>query len=76
MLWCNVIISIICVNVCIATSRGEVMRNLEPNFWVSIWTIGYRKYKVICALDHSSLPNNVLVNHCDMLRLNLMGPNR
>jgi hypothetical protein len=22
-----------------------------------------------CALDHFSLPNNVLVNHCDMLRL-------
>jgi hypothetical protein len=22
-----------------------------------------------CALDHSSLPNNVHVNHCDMLRL-------
>jgi hypothetical protein len=22
-----------------------------------------------CALDHFSLPNNVTVNHCDMLRL-------
>jgi hypothetical protein len=22
-----------------------------------------------CALDHSSLPNNVHVNHCDMVRL-------
>jgi hypothetical protein len=22
-----------------------------------------------CALDHFSLPNNVPVNHCDMLRL-------
>jgi hypothetical protein len=32
--------------------------------------------KASCALDHSSLPNNVLYNQCDMLRLNLMGPNR
>jgi hypothetical protein len=22
-----------------------------------------------CALDHSFLPNNVLVNHCDMFKL-------
>jgi hypothetical protein len=25
--------------------------------------------KESCALDHSSLTNNVLVNHCDMLML-------
>jgi hypothetical protein len=25
--------------------------------------------KASCAFDHSSLPNNVHVNHCDMLRL-------
>jgi hypothetical protein len=25
--------------------------------------------KASCALDHSSLPNNVPINHCDMLRL-------
>jgi hypothetical protein len=25
--------------------------------------------KKSCALDHFSLPNNVHVNHCDMLRL-------
>jgi hypothetical protein len=31
--------------------------------------------KASCALDQFSLPNNVLVNHCDMLRLILMGPN-
>jgi hypothetical protein len=76
MIWCNVIISIICLIVCIATSRGEVMRNLVPNFWVCISTGSYRKYKPSCALDHSSLPNNVHVNHYDMLRLiwwNLIG---
>jgi hypothetical protein len=47
MLWCNVTISIIFLNVCIATSS--------------------------CALDHYSLPNNVLVNQCDMLRFILWG---
>jgi hypothetical protein len=30
---------------------------------------GYRKCKASCALDHSSIPNNVFVNHCDMIRL-------
>jgi hypothetical protein len=27
------------------------------------------KSKASCTLDHSSLPNNVLINHCDMLWL-------
>jgi hypothetical protein len=74
MLWCNVTISIIFLIVCIATSRGEVTRNQKPNFWVNIWTTGYCKYKASSTLDdHSSLPNNVLVNQCDMLRFILWG---
>jgi hypothetical protein len=47
-----------CLFVCIATSSskvGEVPGNLES--------------KASCALDHFSLPNNVPVNHYDMLRL-------
>jgi hypothetical protein len=32
--------------------------------------------KASCALDHFSLPNNVPVNHYDLHRLILMGPNR
>jgi hypothetical protein len=32
--------------------------------------------KTSCALDHLYLPNNVLVNHYDLHRLILMGPNR
>jgi hypothetical protein len=32
MFCCNVIVSIICLFVCIATSRSEVTRNLKPNF--------------------------------------------
>jgi hypothetical protein len=31
MLWCNVTISIICLIVCIATSRSEVTRNPKTN---------------------------------------------
>jgi hypothetical protein len=69
MLWCNITISIICLILCIATRRDDVTRNQKPNFWVSIWTKGYRKNKASRALDHSSLPNNVTINHCDMLRL-------
>jgi hypothetical protein len=32
--------------------------------------------KASCALDHFYLPNNVPVNHYDLQRLILMGPNR
>jgi hypothetical protein len=32
--------------------------------------------KASCALDHFYLPNNVHVNHYDLQRLILMGPNR
>jgi hypothetical protein len=30
MFWCNVIVPIICLFACIATSRSEVARNLKP----------------------------------------------
>jgi hypothetical protein len=33
MPWCNVTISFICLIVCITVNRGEVTRNLKPNFW-------------------------------------------
>jgi hypothetical protein len=50
--------------VCIATISNEVTRILKTKLvHVDL------KYKASCALDHSSLPNNILVNHCDMLRL-------
>jgi hypothetical protein len=32
--------------------------------------------KKCCAFDHFYLPNNVIVNHYDLQRLILMGPNR
>jgi hypothetical protein len=43
--------------------RSRVTR--RPIWW-STWNL---KSKASCALDNSSLPNNVHVNHCDMLRL-------
>ena len=34
------------------------------------------KSQASCALDHFFLPNHVLINHNDLHRLILMGPNR
>jgi hypothetical protein len=34
------------------------------------------KSQASCALDHLFLPNHVLINHNDLHRLILMGPNR
>jgi hypothetical protein len=45
MLWCNIIISIICLIVCITTSRDEMTSNVKPNSCGSIWD-----YKVIASI--------------------------
>jgi hypothetical protein len=50
--------------VCIAMSSSEVTSHLKTKL-----VPGNLESKTSCAFDHSSLPNNVLVNHCDMLRL-------
>jgi hypothetical protein len=50
--------------VCIATNSSEVTSHLKTKL-----VPGNLESKASCALDHSSLPNNVLVNHYDMLRL-------
>jgi hypothetical protein len=68
MLWCNVTIYIICLIVYIATSRGEVTRNQKPTFGSTLGQHVIASLRLV-ALDHSSLPNNVPVIHCDMLRL-------
>jgi hypothetical protein len=39
----------------------------------STWNL---KSQASCALDHFFLPNHVLINHNDLHRLILMGPNR
>jgi hypothetical protein len=52
------------MSICIATISSEVASHLKYKL-----VPGNLKSKASCALDHSFLPNNVPVNHCDMLRL-------
>jgi hypothetical protein len=57
--------------VCISTSSSEVTSYLKTKL-----VPGNLESKASCALDHFSLPNNVHINHHDMLRLiwwNLIG---
>jgi uncharacterized protein (UPF0333 family) len=61
--WCDVNSSYT-MFVCIATNNSEVTSHLKTNL-----VLGNLESKTSCALDHFSLPNNVPVNHCDMLRL-------
>jgi hypothetical protein len=66
MLWCNITISIIFT--CL-----YVLLRVQARLWVS-WRLNRRSTrsctkKASCARDHSSLSNNVHVNHGDMLKL-------
>jgi hypothetical protein len=54
-----------CLFVCIATSSSEVMRNLKTK--LKKYLELHQKGK-LCPCQ-SSLPNNVPINHCAMLRL-------
>jgi hypothetical protein len=49
---------------CIAMSSSEVTNHLKTKL-----VPRNLESKASCAIDHSSSPNNVPVNHCDMLRL-------
>jgi hypothetical protein len=49
---------------CIATNISEVTRHLKIKL-----VYGNLESQASCALDHFYLPNNVPINHCDMLRL-------
>jgi hypothetical protein len=50
--------------VCIDTSSSEVTSHVKTKL-----VPRNLESKANCDLDHSSLPNNVPVNHCGMLRL-------
>jgi hypothetical protein len=54
--------------VCLYVLLRVVVRSGETRrpIWWSTWKL---KSQASCALHHSSLPNNVPVNYCDMLRL-------
>ena len=43
-----------------------VVRSRESEDHPGTWKL---EPKASCALDHFSLPNNVPINHCDMLRI-------
>jgi hypothetical protein len=63
------ILSILCLFVLLRLERGhENMKNHPGN-----WNL---KCQASCALDHFFLPSHVLINHNDLHRLILMGPNR
>jgi hypothetical protein len=56
--------------VCIATTSGEVTRSEDhPGTW-------NLKSQASYALDNFFLPTHVIINHNDIHRLILMGPNR
>jgi hypothetical protein len=63
------ILPISCLFVLLRLVRG----NEPPEEQVGTWNL---KSQASCALDHFFLPTHVLINHNDLHRLILMGPNR
>jgi hypothetical protein len=62
-IWCHVNFAYT-MFVCMATISSKVTSHLKSKL-----VLRNLESKASYALDHSSLPNNVHVNHCDMLRL-------
>jgi hypothetical protein len=61
--WCDV--NFACTMfVCISTNSSEASSHLKTKL-----VPGNLESKACCALDHSCLPNNVPINHCEMLSL-------
>jgi hypothetical protein len=58
---------------CLVVSLRLAVRSRESEDHPGSWNL---ESKASCALDHFYLPNNVHVNHYDLHRLILMGPNR
>jgi hypothetical protein len=69
MLGVMLILSIPYLFVLLRLARGHVSSERQ----VGTWNL---KSQASCALDHFFLPSHVLINHNDLHRLNLMGPNR
>ena len=63
------ILSIPCLFVLLRLVRGFKSPEVHPGNW-------NLKCEASCALDHFFLPTLVLINHNDLHRLILMGPNR
>ena len=58
-----------CLFVLLRLARGYEPPEDHPGTW-------NLKSQASCALDHFFLPSHVLINHNDLHRLILMGPNR
>jgi hypothetical protein len=58
---------------CLFALLRIAMRSRESKDHPGTWNL---ESHASCALDHFYLPNNVPVNHYDLHRLILMGPNR
>jgi hypothetical protein len=69
MLGVMLILSIPYLFVLLRLARGHVSSEKQ----VGTWNL---KSQASCALDHFFLPSHVLINHNDLYRLILMGPNR
>ena len=63
------ILPIHCLFVLLRLVRGHESSEDHPGTWIL-------KAQASCALDHFFLPTHVLINHNDLHRLILMGPNR
>jgi hypothetical protein len=63
------ILPIHCLFVMLRLARGHELSEKQ----VGTWNF---KSQTSCALDHFFLPTHVLINHNDLHRLILMGPNR
>jgi hypothetical protein len=63
------ILHISCLFVLIRLAQGYE----SPEDYPGTWNL---KSQASCALDHFFLPTHVLINHNDLHRLILMGPNR
>jgi hypothetical protein len=58
---------------CLSVLLRLAVRTRDTEKQVGTWNL---KSQASCALDHFFLPTHVLINHNDLHRLILMGPNR
>jgi hypothetical protein len=58
---------------CLFVLLRIAVRSRESEDHPGTWNL---KSQASCALDHIFLPSHVLINHNDLHRLILMGPNR
>jgi hypothetical protein len=51
---------------CLFVLLRIAVRSRESEDHPDTWNL---ESQTSCALDHFSLPNNILINHCDIIRL-------